>query len=140
MGQVSKTIQKQFGIKSNDIEIYYGCLDWEAALKRVAKKKITFTPLSVYPTSRRDLALLIDKKVSFAEIEDIALKNGKKILKSVNLFDIFEDANKIGADKKSYAISFVFEDASQTLTDNMVDNVMNKLIELYQKNLGATLR
>ncbi len=139
MGRINVKLQKQFGIKATT-EIYYALINWKAAVKRIAKKKITYTPMPKFPASRRDLALLIDKQVSFAQIEQIARKNGKKILKSVNLFDIYEDADKIGDDKKSYAVSFVFQDETKTLTDKEIDKIMNRMIETYEKELGASLR
>lgn len=139
MGRINGKLQKQFGIKATT-EIYYALINWKSALKRIAKKEITYTPTPKFPASRRDLALLIDKKVSFAEIETIAKKNGKKILKSVNLFDIYEDADKIGEDKKSYAVSFVFQDETKTLTDKEIDKVMSRMIQTYETELGASLR
>ncbi|MCL4120858.1 UNVERIFIED_CONTAM: hypothetical protein GTU68_007405 [Idotea baltica] len=139
MGRINGTLQKKFGIKPTT-EIYYALINWKTALKRIAKKKITYTPTPKFPATRRDLALLIDKKVNFADIEKIARKNGKKILQSVNLFDIYEDAKKIGDNKKSYAVSFVFQDESKTLTDKEIDKIMSRMIETYQKELGATLR
>jgi len=78
--------------------------------------------------------------VKFGQIEQIALKTGKNILSSVGLFDIYADEAKIGAGKKSYAVSFVFQDARKTLTDKEVDKVMNKLIQQYERQLGASLR
>jgi len=103
------------------------------------KNKVTYTELPKYPAVKRDLALLIDKKITFAEIKTIAFNCEKKLLKSVSLFDVYE-GEKLGADKKSYAVSFILQDTEKTLNDKQIDKIMQKLIKSYEKQLGAELR
>lgn len=136
-GLVHPKICKNFGIKQ---AVFYADFNWDTILTILKRHKVTFTPINKYPSVRRDLALLIDKQTSFGQVETIAKKTGKKLLQSVNLFDIYADESKIGKGKKSYAVSFVFQDANKTLTDKEIDKVMNKLIATYQKQLGAELR
>jgi phenylalanyl-tRNA synthetase beta chain len=100
---------------------------------------INYTEISKYPAVKRDLALLLDKKVKFSEVKSIAEKFGKKILRNIELFDIYED-EKIGKDNKSYAVSFTFRDDTKTLQDNDIEGVMKKLMEEYQSQLNAIIR
>jgi phenylalanyl-tRNA synthetase beta chain len=95
--------------------------------------------LARFPSVRRDLALLLDKNVKFTDVKEIALRYGKKQLREVDLFDVYE-GDKIAEDKKSYAVSFVFRDDEKTLADKEVDAVMGKLMEQYQKQLNAIVR
>ena len=95
--------------------------------------------LSKFPMVRRDLALLLDKKVSYKEVYDLAFKTDKKLLTKVNLFDVFED-KKLGENKKSYALSFFLQNKKKTLTDKEIDKVMDKLVKTYTNQLGAQLR
>ncbi len=88
---------------------------------------------------RRDLALLLDKAVKFVDIETLAYKNGKGILRSVNLFDVYE-GEKIEAGKKSYAVGFTMQDDQKTLTDNDIEKLMKRLVEVFEKELGAVIR
>lgn len=136
MGVVSKKILKKVDIKQ---EVFYAEFSWVALLKAVKNQRITFVPMSKYPAVKRDLALLIDKKITFKEIRDIAFKTEKKLLTAVNLFDVFE-GEKLGADKKSYAVSFTLLDTEKTLTDKQIDKIMNKLIGTYKHQLGAEIR
>ena len=101
--------------------------------------KVTYTPMAKFPAVKRDLALLLDKKVTFKEVKDIALRTEKDILKDVTLFDVYE-GEKLGADKKSYAVSFTLLDEEKTLTDKVIDKTMNKLIGAYKHQLGAEIR
>jgi phenylalanyl-tRNA synthetase beta chain len=95
---------------------------------------------SKYPTVRRDLALVIDESVNFDAIQAIAKKTAKDLLKEMNLFDVFSDKEKLGEGKKSYAVSFVFEDTEKTLNDKDIDNTMSQLMKLYEEKLGAVIR
>ena len=88
---------------------------------------------------RRDLALLIDKKITYKEIEELAYNAERKLLKGVNLFDIYE-GDKLEAGKKSYAVSFMLQDNDATLNEKQIENVMQKLIKTYTEKLGASLR
>ncbi len=135
-GAVSKKLLKQFDIKQT---VYYADINWTQLLRRLNGRKVQYKEVSKFPGVRRDLALLLDKAVSYAEIEKIALREVKRSLKSVNLFDRYEDV-KLGDNKKSYAVSFEFQDEGKTLTDKDVDKLVNRLIETYKNELGADIR
>ncbi len=92
-----------------------------------------------YPSVKRDLALLLDKKISFKEVKELALRTEKTLLKAVTLFDVYE-GEQLGAGKKSYAVSFTLQDDEKTLTDKQIDKIMNKLIGSYKHQLGAEIR
>ena len=98
-----------------------------------------FSEISRFPEVRRDLALLLDKSVKFVDIEALAYRNGKGILRAVNLFDVYE-GEKIDAGKKSYAVSFTLQDDQKTLTDNDIEKLMKRLTEVFEKELGAIIR
>lgn len=136
IGIVSAALLKKFDI---DQEVYYAEFSWENMLKSLKNHRITFTPLPKFPSVKRDLALLLDKKVTFKEVKEIALRTEKNLLKSVTLFDVYE-GEKLGADKKSYAVSFTLQDEEKTLTDKQIDKVMNKLVGSYKHLLGAEIR
>lgn len=137
IGRVKGKLSKAMDIKN---PVFYADFNWDMILKALRKHKIDFTPLNKFPTVKRDLALVLDRKVKFNEVQAIAKKTGKKLLKSINLFDVFEDESKLGEGKKSYAISMVFEDASKTLKDKDVDKVMKQMIQNFEKKLGAIIR
>ena len=101
--------------------------------------KITYKELSKFPEVRRDLALLLDKGIAYKEIKRLAFATERKLLKQVNLFDVYEGKN-LGENKKSYAISFILQDENKTLTDIQIDRTMNNLVEVFKKELGAQLR
>ncbi|MBO5381579.1 MAG: phenylalanine--tRNA ligase subunit beta [Bacteroides sp.] len=136
MGVVTKKIQKAFDI---DNTVYYAEINWKEVMKAIKSNKVNFVELSKYPAVKRDLALLLDKKVQFAEIEKIAYDTEKKLLKSVELFDVYEGKN-LEAGKKSYAVSFTLQDESATLNDKQIDKIMQKLIANLQNKLDAKLR
>lgn len=135
-GKVKKNLLKQFDIKE---DLYYADISWELLLKAAAASGITYKEVPKFPSVRRDLALLLDKKVKYKEIEELAFSTEKKFLKAVNLFDVYE-GEKIGSDKKSYAVSFTLQDENATLTDKQIEGIMQKLIGAYQLRLGASLR
>ena len=135
-GVVTKKIQKAFDI---DNEVYYADLNWKELMKAIKSCKVNFTELTKFPAVKRDLALLLDKKVQFAEIEKIAYDTEKKLLKSVELFDVYEGKN-LEAGKKSYAVSFTLQDENATLNDKQIDKIMQKLIANLQNKLDAKLR
>ncbi|NOU59493.1 phenylalanine--tRNA ligase subunit beta [Marinifilum caeruleilacunae] len=136
MGMVSGKILKAMDI---DTQVYYADFDWATIIKEAMKNKVSYTELPKYPAVKRDLALLIDKSVSFAEVKTIAFNCEKKLLKSVSLFDVYE-GEKLGANKKSYAVSFILQDTEKTLNDKQIDKIMQKLIKSYEKQLGAQIR
>lgn len=135
-GVVCKKIQKAFDI---DNEVYYADLNWKELMKAIKGNTVSYKEISKFPAVKRDLALLIDKKIQFAEIEKIAYETDKKLLKSVELFDVYEGKN-LEAGKKSYAVSFMLQDENATLNDKQIDKFMQKLIGNLQNKLGAVLR
>lgn len=135
LGSVAKTQLKKFDIAQ---PVFYACLNWELMVKAFSKNKIQFKEIGKFPSVRRDLALLLDKSVSYQQVEDLALATEKKFLKEVNLFDIYE-GEKLG-NKKSYAVSFTLASQEATLTDKQIEGVMDKLIAGYKEKLGAELR
>ncbi|WP_455673139.1 phenylalanine--tRNA ligase subunit beta [Phocaeicola sp.] len=135
-GVISKKIQKAFDI---DNEVYYAEINWNELMKAVKSSKVNFKELSKFPAVKRDLALLIDKNIQFAEIEKIAYETEKKLLKEVELFDVYEGKN-LEAGKKSYAVSFLLQDENATLNDKQIDKIMSKLIANLESKLNAKLR
>lgn len=128
-------------LKDNDInvEVYFAELDWDSLMKETKKHSVTFKEISKYPAVKRDLALLLDNDILFEQIEDLAYKTEKKILKGINLFDVYEGKN-LPEGKKSYAVNFVLQDDEKTLTDKQIDSIMNKIKTVLEKELGAILR
>ena len=136
VGIVSKKLTKAFDI---DNEVYYADINWKNVLQAIKSVKVSYTELSKFPSVKRDLALLLDKTVQFADIERIAYECERKLLKAVELFDVYEGKN-LEPGKKSYAISFILQDEEKTLNDKQIDKIMSKLIASYEKQLGAKLR
>ena len=136
IGIISKKLQKQFGL---DNPVYYAELNWTALMKMVKKNEVLYTEVPKYPAVSRDLALLVDNNVQFAQIEQIALQTEKKLLKRVELFDVYE-GEKLPAGKKSYAVNFILQDVEKTMGDKQIDAIMQKLIANLKKQLGAELR
>lgn len=122
-----------------DVEVYYADINWNSVLAELDNNNIKYAEISKFPEVKRDLALLLDKNVAFAEIEKIAFETERKLLKKVNLFDVYEGKN-LEAGKKSYAVSFVLQDDSKTLTDAQIESIMKKLQGNYETKLGAKLR
>jgi phenylalanyl-tRNA synthetase beta chain len=136
LGLVSKAALKQFDIKQ---EVFYADLNWDALLKLVSTQNVAFKEIPRFPEVTRDFALLLDESVSFQKVYDIAWNTERKLLKKVNLFDVYT-GNKLPEGKKSYAVSFTLMDEKKTLTDKQIDKIMGKLLAQYQKELGAELR
>ena len=134
-GTIKKSILKDFDIKQ---DVFYADFNWDLILKLLSNK-IKFIAIPKYPEVRRDFALLVDKSVTFIEIYNLAYQSEKSLLKNVNLFDVYEGAN-LPEGKKSYALSFVFQDDSKTLTDVQIDKIMLKLKTSFETNVGAQLR
>ena len=122
-----------------DQEVYFADLNWNTILSELSEHKVQYSELSKFPEVKRDLAMLLDKSVTFAEIEKIAYETERKILKKVNLFDVYEGKN-LEAGKKSYAVSFLLQDDSKTLTDGQIESIMKKLLGNFESKLGAKLR
>lgn len=136
MGVLSKKLLKAADIAA---PVYYAELNWTSLMKVVRKNKVLYTEISKYPAVSRDLALLLDNGVEFAAIEEIARQTEKKLLKKVELFDVYEGKN-LPAGKKSYAVNFILQDETKTLNDKQIDAIMNKLITNLKNKLGAELR
>ncbi len=135
-GLIQKSILKQFNIKQ---AVYYADFDWDSLINLSSKNKIEYKELPKFPEVRRDLALLIDENISFENIEKLAYQYENKFIKKVNLFDIY-DGSKIEEGKKSYAVSFVLQDEEKTLTEKLIDKIMNKLMTAFKDKLGAEIR
>jgi phenylalanyl-tRNA synthetase beta chain len=136
IGYVSKKILKKMDISA---DVFYGNLRWTVILKAIKNHKAAYTPLKKYPEVRRDLALLIDKEVKFSTIKELAFKAERQILKSVNIFDVYEGSN-LPDGKKSYAVSFILQDDEKTLNDKQIEKTMNRLISVYGREVGAQIR
>ena len=136
LGILSKKVLKAADI---DQPVYYAELNWTALMKVVRKNTVLYSEISKYPAVSRDLALLIDKSVEFEQIEQIARQTEKKLLKKVELFDVYEGKN-LPEGKKSYAVNFILQDETKTLNDKQIDAMMNKLITNLKNKLGAELR
>ena len=136
MGIITKKLQKQFGI---DNPVYYAELNWTQLMKATKKNEVLFTEVAKFPAVSRDLALLVDNSVEFAQIEQIARQTEKKLLKKVELFDVYE-GDKLPAGKKSYAVNFILQDEEKTMGDKQIDAIMQKLIANIKKQLNAELR
>lgn len=136
MGTVNNKLLKQFGIKQ---PVYAAEISWKVLFDKVKKHKVLYKELPKYPEVRRDLALLLDENVSFAEIRKLAFKTEKKVLKHVSLFDVYR-GDKIPQGKKQYAISFILQDTEKTMTDKFVEDVMTRLLNAFSEKFGASLR
>jgi phenylalanyl-tRNA synthetase beta chain len=135
-GSISRNYLDRFGISQI---VYYANIEWDALLSAVRDHKVFYTELPKYPWVRRDLALLVDRSVKFAQIRDIAFRTEKHILQSVDLFDVYE-SDSLGENKKSYAVCFILRDDMRTLTDKNIEKVMNSLIAAFTKELNASIR
>ena len=136
MGIINKKLLKQFDLSA---PVYYAELNWTALMKVIKKNEVLYTEISKFPAVSRDLALLVDNNVEFAQIEQIARQTEKKLLKKVELFDVYE-GDKLPAGKKSYAVNFILQDEEKTMGDKQIDAIMQKLITNIKKQLNAELR
>ena len=136
MGIITKKLLKQFGL---DNPVYFAELNWTALMKVIKKNEVLYTEVPKFPAVSRDLALLVDNSVKFAQIEQIARQTEKKLLKKVELFDVYE-GDKLPAGKKSYAVNFILQDEEKTMGDKQIDAIMQKLIANIKKQLNAELR
>lgn len=135
-GEVSSKVLKAFDIKQ---PVFYAEINWNALVKNIADKPKFFEEIARFPSVRRDLALLVDKSVSYSEIERVAYATNKKLLKEVDIFDIYQGKN-LPEGTKSYAVSFIFQDVEKTLTDKEIEKVMQQLIDNYAQQLKAEIR
>ncbi|MCD4773412.1 MAG: phenylalanine--tRNA ligase subunit beta, partial [Bacteroidales bacterium] len=134
-GSVSPNILNDFDIKQ---DVFYADINWDFAITLINKSQIEYKKVSKFPAVKRDLALLINKNVTFDEIEKIAFQTDRHLLKSIKLFDVFE-GDKIGKDKKSYAVSFILQNPEKTLNDKIIDKTMNKFIKVFEEKLNAKI-
>lgn len=144
---INKKPVADFGLVSNQLLNYFNCkqdvfyaeINWDSVLSLMVMNKTKFKELPKYPSSRRDLSLLIDKEINFSQIKAIAQKTDRKLLKEIGLFDIYQGKN-LEDGKKSYAVSFLFRDDNKTLQDKQIDKIMANIQEQLEKQLGANLR
>lgn len=136
MGTVNPALSRKFGIKQ---PVFAAEISWPVFFDLVKRDKVLYSELPKFPEVKRDLALLLDESVSFAELRKVAFQTEKGLLKNVTLFDVYR-GNKIPEGKKQYAISFTLQNPEQTLTDSAVENAMNKLLNTFEKKFGAALR
>ncbi len=136
LGWVKSSIKKDFGIKQ---DVFVADFDWDVVMNLMKMNRVKFKPIAKFPSVRRDFSLLLNNEVTFAQLQEIALKCDNKILKEVDLFDVYEGEN-LEKGKKSYALSFILQDDTKTLTDKYVDKVMSKIQLSFEKELGAELR
>ena len=135
-GVVNKKALDRFDIKQ---PVYYVDIDWDKLIALNQKVKISFTEIAKYPAAQRDLAIVVDKSLAFEKVEQATWAAKVNKLTSVNLFDVFE-SDKLGANKKSMAVSFSFLDIEKTMTDQDIDAMMKKIIASYEKELNAVIR
>ncbi|MDC1107091.1 phenylalanine--tRNA ligase subunit beta, partial [Prolixibacteraceae bacterium] len=136
LGYVAPALLKKNAIKST---VFYADIHWTTVLTTLKKQKVQYTPLPKYPSVRRDLALLVDKNVSFDQLKAIALKGEKNLLRKVDIFDVYEGEH-LPDGKKSYALSFILRDDKGTLKDKQIDKIMSKMIKSFEHQVGASLR
>ena len=136
LGIVSRKLQKQAQIEN---EVYYADIHWSAVMKAIRKNKVEYYEISKYPAVSRDLALLLDKNIEFEQVERVARQTEKKLLRRVELFDVYEGKN-LPDGKKSYAVNFILQDEQKTLNDKQIDAIMQNLITQLTAKLGAQLR
>ena len=135
-GLIVKSIREHFDIKQ---DLLFAEFDWDLLIEKTAEKEIVFEPVPRYPEVKRDFALLLNDDIGFEEVRKIAIKTEKKLLKSVDLFDVYR-GSKLPKGKKSYAVSFILQDQSRTLTDKQIDKIMKKLQQAFETQLEAELR
>jgi len=136
IGSINKIILDRFDIKQ---PVLYVDINWDKVVASSKAHKISYTEIAKFPSVQRDLAIVVDKTLKYEQIEKVAL--GAKInkLASIKLFDVFE-SEKLGANKKSMAVSFTFLDEEKTMTDKEIDGMMSKIITCYEKELNAEIR
>ncbi|MDH5609373.1 MAG: phenylalanine--tRNA ligase subunit beta [Cyclobacteriaceae bacterium] len=135
IGKLKNSISDYFDI---DLDVFFAQIDWDVVL-RYATDKVLYSPVSKFPEVRRDLSLVLDKKISFRDVKKISFNSEKKLLNRINVFSVYE-GEQIGTDKKAYAIAFYLQDASQTLNDKQIDKSMQRLIHLFETELNAIIR
>lgn len=135
LGLVNAKLTKLVDLKQ---PVFYADFDWQALLK-LSSGKIRYEEVSKFPEVRRDLSLVIDKTVSFERVSKLARQTERKLLRTINVFDVYEGEN-LGEGKKAYSVNFMLQDATQTLTDVAIDKTMQRLISAFEQELGAVIR
>ena len=136
-GCVQPSLTKEMDIRR---EVFHAAFHWQALMKAGAKAELSASEPGKYPGVERDLALVVDRKVPFSEMERVARKTDKKILQEIRLVDVYENTEQLGNEKKSCALRFSFRNADRTLSDKEVDKVMGKLMKQYEAQLQALIR
>ena len=136
LGAVSQDAMRKADV---DGQVYFADFDWDLVLKAIRKNSIKYKEVSKYPSVRRDLALLVDEAITFEQLKNISLKTERKLLKEVNIFDVYK-GDKLPEGKKSYALSFTIQDEEKTLNDKQIDSIIQKLIVNFEKETGAVVR
>ena len=136
MGTVNPQLARKFGVKQ---PVFMAEISWPVLFALIKRNKVAFKELPKYPEVKRDLAVLLDEGVSYADLRMTAIKQSKKLLRNVSLFDVYR-GDKIPFGKKQYALSFTFQDLEKTLTDQDIERVMEGILKAYQNNFGAILR
>jgi phenylalanyl-tRNA synthetase beta chain len=136
VGSIKGAVLKAFDVRQ---EVFFAELNWDNILKVLPQKRVSYRQLEKFPAVRRDLSLLLNKAIRYAEIEKVSLETERKLLRSVNLFDVYEGKN-LEEGKKSYAISFTLQDSEKTMTDQQVDQIMSRIQSALAEKLGAELR
>lgn len=135
LGMVKPHLAKLCDLKQT---VFYADFDWDYLLKQY-QADVVYHEISKFPEVRRDLSLVLDKTIRFKDIQQVAQKYEKNLLRSINVFDVYEGEN-LGSDKKSYSVSFILQDFEQTLTDTVIDKAMQKLMLGFERELGAVIR
>lgn len=133
---IKQTVLKQFDIRN---DVFYAVVNWDDLLKIRGDHRVSHNELPRFPEVRRDLSLLLDKSLTYAQIKDLAFRTESKLITKVDLFDVYE-GEQVAKGKKSYAVSFILQDTQATLTDERIDLIMKKLMDAYTKELGAIIR
>jgi len=136
LGSVAPQWLKYFDIKN---EVFVADFNWDTLMKQLPPHEVQYEAVSKLPSVRRDLALVVDKKVSFKDLQKMAFSTERKLLQSVGIFDVYE-GDKIPEGKKSYALSFVLQDKNKTLTDKVIEKTMRRLQQAFEKEMAAGLR
>lgn len=140
IGKWGMVSQELLSLHDIDVPVYFAELQWNGILDRVLSREVKVRPIALHPVVRRDFALLLDKDVTFAEVQRVAKKAGGKLVKDIQLFDVYDDPKHMEAGKKSYAVTFGLQDSEQTLSDKVIEKTMDKIYQTLNKELGATLR
>ncbi len=135
-GIVKKSWLDSFDIK---VPVFYADFHWDLIMQLIGEIKVLYKEIPKYPEVRRDLSLMLDEGIKFSELKKIAIETGKTLVRKVNLFDVYM-GDQVEKGKKSYALSFILQDPSKTLTDQEIDKIMNNIIKAYSEKLGAIIR